>query len=265
MAAEMGKTADRTTAVLYGDELKEKIEDERRTKELLLDAIENDGFYMVYQPQVDTFTREVCGYEALVRMKAPNMYPGRFIPVAEKAGLIWKIGRITTELVIRQIAEWRDAGYKLHPVSINFSSLQMNDDGYLDFFRDMMKTYNIPTELVEIEITESLFIGKTDQANNLFGDFKSMGISLLMDDFGTGYSSLGYLAYIPVDIIKLDKLLVDNYLVEGKDQFIKNVIVEGVETAEQVNRLADFGADAIQGYYFSKPVMPDEAIHFRAS
>ena len=101
-------------------------------------------------------------------------------------------------------------------------------------------------------------------------------MTLLMDDFGTGYSALGYLSYIPVDVIKLDKSLVDTYLVEGQDQFINNVIglvhdlgkkiiVEGVETADQVRRLAAFGADVIQGYYYSKPLPPDEAIRFRGS
>ncbi|MBR6486176.1 MAG: EAL domain-containing protein, partial [Lachnospiraceae bacterium] len=112
------------------------------------------------------------------------------------------------------------------------------------------------------------------QANALFDRFKALGIRLLMDDFGTGYSSLGYLTYIPVDVIKLDKSLVDNYLVEGKDSFIDNVIrlvhdlgkkmiVEGVEEKRQFDRLKDFGADTIQGFYFSEPIPPDEAISFR--
>jgi EAL domain-containing protein (putative c-di-GMP-specific phosphodiesterase class I) len=100
-----------------------------------------------------------------------------------------------------------------------------------------------------------------------------MGIRLLMDDFGTGYSSLGYLIYIPVDVIKLDKSLVDNYLVEGKDTFINDVIklahdlnkemtIEGVEESWQYMRLKDFGADTIQGFYFSEPLPADEAIIF---
>ncbi len=101
-----------------------------------------------------------------------------------------------------------------------------------------------------------------------------MGIRLLMDDFGTGYSSLGYLTYIPVDVIKLDKSLVDNYLVEGKDSFISDVIklvhdlnkqmtIEGVEKEWQYNRLKNFGADTIQGFYFSKPLSAEEAIEYK--
>ena len=276
IAAEAVKTFDKTTVLLYGDELRKTVEEERKTKELLNDAIGNDGFYMMYQPQVDVGTRRVHGYEALVRMKAPDMFPGKFIPVAEKNGLIWKIGRITTELVIRQISEWLRDGLEARPVSINFSSMQLSDEGYLDFLKRTLEKYRVPSRLVEIEITESLFIGKTDQAACLFHEFKAMGIRLLMDDFGTGYSVLGYLSYIPVDVIKLDKSLVDAYLTEGQDHFISNlialvhdlgktVIVEGVETDDQVRRLAEFRADVIQGYYFSKPLLPNEAICFAAT
>lgn len=275
MAVGAIKTFDRTTVLFYDDELRKTIEEERETKELLIDAIEKDGFYMMYQPQVEVDTKNIHGYEALVRMRAPDMYPGKFIPVAEKNGLIWKIGRITTELVIRQIAEWIKNGYDVHPVSINFSSMQLSDEAYLDFLKSMLKKYGVPSNLVEIEITESLFIGKTDQAISLFNEFKAQGIRLLMDDFGTGYSSLGYLSYIPVDVIKIDKSLVDTYLVEGQDHLIDNVIslfhdlgkqiiVEGVETKDQTGRLSEFGADIIQGYYFSKPLLPEEAIRFRA-
>ena len=228
---------------------------------------------MVYQPQVDVITKKVCGYEALVRMKEPGVYPGQFIPIAEKNGWIWRIGRITTSLVIRQLAAWRDAGKELHPVSINFSSNQLNDIHYLDYLENLLQEYAIPPELVEIEITEGIYLDRSAQADELFKRFKKLGIRLLMDDFGTGYSSLGYLTYIPVDVIKLDKSLVDNYLVEGKDLFIKDIIrlihdldkemiIEGVEEKWQYERLCEFEADVIQGYYFSKPLPANEAIEF---
>ena len=125
----------------------------------------------------------------------------------------------------------------------------------------------------EIEITEGIFLDRTAQAESLFHRFKELDIRLLMDDFGTGYSSLGYLTYIPVDVIKLDKSLVDSYLVDGKDMFIRDVIqlvhdldkemiIEGVEEKWQYERLKEFNADTIQGYYFSKPIPPEEAIVF---
>ena len=260
--------------VIYDDKMKEKALEEIRIKEKLQSAFDNDGFFMLYQPQIDVQTKQVSGYEALVRMKEPGIYPGQFIPVAERSGWIWKIGRITTELVIKQLAEWRNQGKMLHPVSVNFSSNQLNDHGYVDFVEDLLKKYNIPPQYLEIEITEGLFLEKSALADDIFKRFKNLGIRLLMDDFGTGYSSLGYLTYIPVDVIKLDKSLVDTYLVDGKDSFIKNIIhlmhdldkdmiIEGVEEEHQFRKLREFGADTIQGYFFSKPIPAAEAIDFQ--
>ena len=267
------KENGRNGAIVYDEKMKEKDREEIAIKEKLQRAFDNDGFFMLYQPQIDTQTKKVSGYEALVRMKEPGVYPGQFIPVAERSGWIWRIGRITTELVIKQLAAWRDAGKELHPVSVNYSSNQLNDHGYVDFVETLLKKYDIPANYLEIEITEGIFLEKSALAEEIFKRFKDMGIRLLMDDFGTGYSSLGYLTYIPVDVIKLDKSLVDTYLVDGKDSFIKNIIhlmhdldkdmiIEGVEEEWQYNRLREFGADTIQGYYFSKPIPADDAIVF---
>ena len=268
------KDHGRNGVVIYDDKMKEKARQELVVKEKLQKAFENDGFYMLYQPQIDAQTKKVSGYEALVRMKEPGIYPGQFIPVAERSGWIWRIGRITTELVIKQLAAWRDEGRELHPVSVNYSSNQLNDHGYVDFVADLLKKYDIPPYYLEIEITEGLFLEKSALADEIFKRFTDLGIRLLMDDFGTGYSSLGYLTYIPVSVIKLDKSLVDTYLVDGKDSFIRNIIhlmhdlnkdmiIEGVEEEWQFNRLREFGADTIQGYYFSKPIPADDAIVFQ--
>ncbi|MBQ3670760.1 MAG: EAL domain-containing protein, partial [Treponema sp.] len=209
LAMYEAKDRGRNGVFVYGDEMKEKLREENKIKAKLLDAFDNDGFFMLYQPQIDSKTKKVNGYEALVRMKEPGIYPGQFIPVAERSGWIWRIGRITTQLVIKQLADWRDAGYELHPVSVNFSSNQLNDNTYIDFVAELLKKYNIPPKYFEVEITEGLFLEKSALADETFKRFKNLGIRLLMDDFGTGYSSLGYLSYIPVDVIKLDKSLVD--------------------------------------------------------
>ncbi len=266
------KLRGRNKAFLYSNELKKKVRDENKIKAKILDAIDNNKFFMVYQPQIDTQTCKVIGYEALVRMEE-GISPGVFIPIAEASGWVARIGRITTELVISQLSEWKKQGHTLHPISINFSSNQLNDTGYVDFLKETLEKYDVSSNLVEIEVTESLFLEKTDKAKELFDRLKEMNIRILMDDFGTGYSSLGYLTYIPVDVIKLDKSLVDAYLVDGKDRFIKDVIllahdlnkmiiIEGVEEKWQYERLKEFKADIIQGYYFSKPLKPEEAIVF---
>ena len=269
------KMRGRNKAFVYSEEIKAKVNEENHIKAKLLDAMDNGGFYMLYQPQIDARTRKVSGYEALVRMHAEGMYPGVFIPIAENSGWISRIGRITTELVVKQLAKWRDEGHELHPVSINFSSNQIHDFGYVDYLRELLYYYKIQPEYVEIEVTEGLFLERTQQAEKLFESFKELGIKLLMDDFGTGYSSLGYLTYIPVDVVKLDKSLVDAYLTPEKDAFIRDVIqlvhdldkviiIEGVEEKWQYERLREFNADIIQGYYFSKPIEAAEAIKFNA-
>jgi EAL domain-containing protein (putative c-di-GMP-specific phosphodiesterase class I) len=135
--------------------------------------------------------------------------------------------------------------------------------------------YDFDPKYLEIEITESLLVENSIQTDELFADFKKLGIKLLMDDFGTGYSSLGYLIYVPVDEIKIDKTLVDVYLIDGKDSFIRDVIqlvhdmhkeitIEGVEYDWQYEKLRSFNADTIQGFYFSKPLDAQEAINFSA-
>ena len=272
-ALTAAKSMGRNCIFFYSEKLQEKARIEKYVREKLIDAFDNEGFYMVYQPKVDVRTIRLCGFEALVRMKDPEIGPGQFVPVAEKNGWIWRIGRITTEMVVRQLAQWRDAGHKLYPVSINFSSKQLSDAGYVDFLDALLKKYDIDPMYIEMEITEGILLDRSPQAEELFRRFKELGLRMLMDDFGTGYSSLGYLTYIPVDVIKLDKTLVDNYLVDGKDAFIDDVIrlihdlnkemtIEGVEENWQYCRLREFGADTIQGFYFSKPLPPEQAISF---
>ena len=157
---------------------------------------------------------------------------------------------------------------------MNFSSRQIHDQGYCDYLNNLLYQYRIDPKYVQIEITETLLLEESSRTTELFEKFKRMNIKLLLDDFGTGYSSLAYLTYVPVDDVKLDKSLVDTYLCEGKEAFIKDVIqlvhdmgktitIEGVEHQWQYLKLAEFNADAIQGYYFSKPLNPDKAISFR--
>lgn len=238
--------------------------------------MKNDGFYMVYQPQVDIQKGTVSGTEALVRLKKEQISPGLFIPVAEKEGFIRRIGRITTRLVIEQIVRWREAGEPLYPVSINYSSSQLGDAGYVDYLLGLMKKNHIPSSLIKLEFTESMFFKNNHVTKQLLKKLQDAGISLSLDDFGTGYSSLKYLTYIPVDYLKLDKSIIDSYLTEEaheKEYFIrdiislahdlgKKIVVEGVETAWQAKRLKAFGCDIIQGYYYSRPLSPEEIATF---
>ena len=253
--------------MFFTEEMRKEMHTKQEVAKILEKACnDSDGFYVLYQPQVDITTGEIHGYEALVRMKTVKIFPSQFIPVAEESGLMAKIGRIVTEQVVKQMVEWRKNGFPLRKVSINYSAAQMADKEYVSYLKTLLDKNDIPPSLIQIEITESLFMGNQKIATELAAEFNAIGIKLALDDFGTGYSSLAYLTYIPVETIKLDKSLVDACLQENKESsFIKHIInlvhsldmkliVEGVEHKWQYDILKKLKNDVIQGYYFSKPI-----------
>lgn len=273
-ALEEAKKLGKNKTVFFTAEMREEIQTKQEIAKILENACnKEDGFYVLYQPQINIATGEIHGYEALCRLKTVKIFPGQFIPVAEESGLMAKIGRIVTEQVVKQIVEWRKKGLPLRKVSINYSVAQMADKEYPTYLKTLLDKNGISPNLIEIEITESLFMGNKKQASELASDFRSIGVRLALDDFGTGYSSLSYLTYIPVETIKLDKTLVDTYLQEGKESFIENIInlvhslnmrliVEGVEQEWQFKMLKKLRGDVIQGYYFSKPIPGKEVETF---
>jgi len=236
---------------------------------LLREAIEKDGFDLVYQPKVELKTGDISGYEALLRLKGSDIPPAEFVPIAEINGSIVRIGRIVTEKVVEQLSDWRKSGLELKPVSINFSANQLHDSGYLDFISQLMKKHNIEPRFIEIEITESIFL-ENKQATLIFlKKLKEMGIQISIDDFGTGYSSLNYLTFLPVDKIKLDRSLNLRFLATKNTKVMSSmialvhslgltVIAEGIETLDQVEKMKAAECDFIQGYYFSRPLGPEK-------
>lgn len=258
----------------FSPEMMEQVRHERKIKELLHDAIQNDDFYLVYQPKVEVSSLKVVGYEALLRMKSTNLSPAQYIPIAEKYGLLIAIGRIVTQKTIQQLAAWRASGRELRPVSINFSPVQLQDTKYFCYLMDLLQQYHMPVDYLEIEITETILMQNTEAALELMRRFRSAGIHLLMDDFGKGYSSLNYLNSFSFDVIKIDKAFVDVYLQDCKKMTLvrdiiqlghdldMQIIVEGVENREQFIHLREMGADIIQGFYFSRPLPASEAIDF---
>ncbi len=228
-------------------------------------AIENDGFKVVYQPQVDLSNGEVAAYEALIRFKDNSFSPAEFIPIAEDNGSIIKIGRIVTEKAVQQLADWHAKGYALKAVSINFSALQLYDGDYLDFLLDILKKHDVNAKYIELEITEGIFLDNKELALEFLEKLRSHGIKIAIDDFGTGYSSLSYLTFLPIDKIKLDRSLNVKFLeienIKVMDSIISlahslnlEVVAEGIETYDQFRRLKVGQCDYIQGYYFSKPL-----------
>lgn len=263
----------------YTDELSIDANRRREVLSAVATAVDEGALFMVYQPRVDAKTGQTTGFEALARMKNDVIMPDEFIPAAEEGGFISQVGRITTEIVIRQIATWRDAGKRLLPVSINYSSKQLGDHDYVFFLLSLLEEYDLPASLIEIEITENLLLRPSKTARLFFDQVKQAGIRILMDDFGSGYSSLSYLSYVPADVIKLDKSVIDTYLTPADDasgktnKFIRDIILlmhdlgktvtaEGIEHAWQAQLLQAYGCDVIQGFYYARPLHADAAIEF---
>ncbi|WP_149554498.1 bifunctional diguanylate cyclase/phosphodiesterase [Treponema pectinovorum] len=267
------KKAGKGTTIAFVPEMREYTLKYNRIVEILKDECARGGFDIRYQPQVIAKTGEIYGFEALVRLQDYAVGPDDFIPVAEDSGFIIQIGRIVTEKVLAQMHEWRKKGMNLKKIAINYSNGQLVDYEYVPFLKKLLEKYEIPPEMIEIEITESLFIGKRERSNQLFLDLAEIGVSLALDDFGTGYSSLSYLTFVPAKKVKIDKSMVDNYLIDGKEQFIKNIVqlvhglgmkltVEGVENKWQFEKLNRMNCDYIQGYFFSKPMKAESVPEF---
>lgn len=268
-----GKKQGKGRIVAFTPDMKEVTIRKNKIFEILKEECTKGGFEIRYQPQVNVQSGDVYGFEALVRLQNYSIGPGDFIPVAENSGFISTIGRIVTEKVVNDMVKWRKDGNALKKVAINYSNGQLLDDGYVDFLRRLLDENKIPPEFVEIEITENLFMSNDEKVRGLFDELNEIGVGLALDDFGTGYSSLSYLTFIPAQSVKIDKSLVDNYLVEGKESFIDNIVqlvhdlgmkltVEGVEQKWQYDKLAEMKCDYIQGYFFSKPILAEYVPQF---
>ncbi|PKM94343.1 MAG: hypothetical protein CVU84_09720 [Firmicutes bacterium HGW-Firmicutes-1] len=251
--------------MFFDKSMTEDLRKHTEIEKILREAIKSEGFKLVYQPQISTTTGKIIAFEALLRLKNHNISPGIFIPVAEETGMIIEIGRWVTRQAIIQLAKWRETGFEQKPVAINFSAKQLNDEDFIGFLQETLQEFDISPIYLELEITESILVEKTDEIMEFLHNIKNLGMQIALDDFGTGYSSISYLTFVPVDKIKLDKSLNDRFLeienIKVMDSIISlahslnlEVIAEGIEYLEQYKRLRVGGCDYIQGYLFSKPL-----------
>ena len=253
----------------YNQEMMNTLREKKRIKSILKEALNKDNFMLKYQPQINLNTGKADYVEGLIRLKNHNLSPGKFIPVAEESNLIIKIGRVVTKKAIEQITTWQKKGLTPKKISINFSPKQLNDSSYIDFLTDSLAKADIPAKLLEIEITESILLKEKQQSLNFLSKLKKTGVSIALDDFGTGYSSLNYLTYIQLDRIKLDKTLINKFLQEDDLKTINSlinlfhnlnlpIVAEGIEEESEYKKLKEKNCDYIQGYLFSKPILPSE-------
>jgi diguanylate cyclase (GGDEF)-like protein len=235
---------------------------------MLIDSINEDKFELFYQPIVNLKTGEVQKYEALLRIKDNRISPAVFIPIAEETGLILRIGRTVLEIAAQFVTEMNAMNvYKR--ISTNFSFNQFSDYGYIDFFKKVIKEKQISMTDLDIELTESVLLKVSKEKFQFFNFFSDSNIELSLDDFGTGFSSLNNLFSIPISVVKIDKGLGESLCKNEEsskiliDFFHKAgllVVIEGIETRQQVEVMKRCNADFIQGYYFSKPLPKEETL-----
>ena len=257
----------------YAPDMSKSLDRKLLVEGALREAIGKNTLYLQYQPIIELKTGKTVAAEALLRLKDDELgfiSPGEFIPIAEETGLIIPTGDWVIENALRELSYYRLVGYESLSITINVSSLQMKDRNFIDKLKLMVQNAKIPPEFIKLEVTESVFMENVEKSINLFREIKKMGIKLALDDFGTGYSSLNYLRSIPLDILKIDKSFIDEIttsrvLSEIVDSIIGMahtldilVVAEGVESEEQLSILKEKGCDFIQGYFFSKPLMPNQ-------
>ncbi|WP_373484173.1 EAL domain-containing protein [Acetobacterium sp.] len=259
------KHSGKNNYIFYHNDMKNALNARIEIEAILREALETDGFKLLYQPQVDLNTRQIHGFEALLRLKNHRIRPDQFIPVAEETGLIIDIGRWVAKAAIEQFAAWRKSGLGEKTIAINYSSKQLSDKAFITYLTQLLKANQIRPELIEIEITESILLENNNETMLFLQELKAAGLRIALDDFGTGYSSLNYLTYIPVDKVKLDKSINDKFLNLKNNNVMDSLILlahslklkitaEGIEEWDQYLQLKRGGCDYIQGYLFSKPL-----------
>jgi EAL domain-containing protein (putative c-di-GMP-specific phosphodiesterase class I) len=236
-------------------------------------ALERNQFCNFYQPIVSLDSGRIAGFEALLRWKHPTrgmIAPEEFIFVAEETGLIRELGWWSLREACQQMSNWRSRSdaYLDLTVSVNLSAKQLLQPHLVDEMNKLLGETALPPDALKLEITESAVMADPAAAADTLQQIKSLGIRLAIDDFGTGYSSLSYLHRFPLDTLKIDRSFISSEAGEGMEiartimPMAKNlrldVVAEGVETVEQVALLKRLQCEYAQGYYFSKPLAPEE-------
>lgn len=255
----------------YDDNEHQQLLAEQEIENNMEKALEENQFYIVIQPKFSSCDSKIVGGETLVRWKHPEkgiISPGVFIPVFERNGFIIHLDYYVWEETCKFIAARKKEGKICVPISINISRAHFYGHELIDKLTSLIKKYNLKPTDIELEITESLCGEKLDLIYDKIRTLQNIGFKIAMDDFGSGYSSLNMLKEMPLDIIKMDLKFLDSdqekgrlilkSLIEMAQTMELSVVVEGVELETQVEFLSRFKDCILQGYYFSRPIMPDE-------
>jgi diguanylate cyclase len=266
------KETGRASYRYFSQEMNSRMQERLQIEIGLREAIASRQFELAYQPKVSMSNGKVTGLEALLRWRHPAwgmVLPGRFISVAEDAGLIVDIGRWVLEDACKQIRDWRGRNMPPQPVAVNLSVRQLTP-ALVDDISATLNRYGVDPGLIELEITESLLMKNPQDVGAILKRLSQIGTRITIDDFGTGYSSLSYIMHFGASALKIDRSFVSGIATTSENVAIvraiitmahglgMRVVAEGVETREQFDILAGLLCDEYQGYLFSRPVAAEQ-------
>jgi diguanylate cyclase (GGDEF)-like protein len=267
-AKKMGKN----TYSFYHSQFTENALQRTTLSTQLKKALQNNELKLYFQPQVDAHTNNIIGAEVLLRWPTPEgmISPSIFIPIAEESGLILEVGEFVLKEGCQIAAKWSKEGLLHGRIAINVSARQLSHIDFITTLDRIIHETQCDPKRIELEITETSILENPNKMISLLSLIKSKGFNISIDDFGTGYSSLSYLKNLPIDKLKIDQSFVRNVTHEPKNQTIvktiialsqglnMSVLAEGVETKDEFEFLQQHGVDSIQGFYYYKPMPPEE-------
>ncbi len=256
----------------YDEKIWEKQLHEHEILNHVDDAIREKQFKVYFQPKYDLESERVAGAEALVRWEHPVkgfMNPNEFIPLFEKNGFITELDKYVWDTACGYVETWKKNGYPVVPISVNVSRVDIYDPDFIDTISGIISRHNLRPEDIHLEITETAYTENPRQIIEIVKKLKLMGFIIEMDDFGSGYSSLNMLNELPIDILKLDMGFVQgdsnpnsgnilSFIISLAKWMDYAVVAEGIETREQIQMLKDMDCNYVQGFYYAKPMPPDE-------
>jgi diguanylate cyclase (GGDEF)-like protein/PAS domain S-box-containing protein len=273
IAMYLAKEEGKNNYQFYSEDIQSKSLEHLSIETNLRFALERNELSLHYQAKLDFKTNAITGVEALLRWQNPSLgsvTPTQFIPVAEESGLIIPIGRWILRTACAQNAAWQQQGLPPVCMAVNLSLRQLTDNNLIDDIRTALNDSGMAPNLLELEITESMVMHNPTRMIAVLAKIKNLGVRLAIDDFGTGYSSLAQIKHFPIDTLKVDRSFIRNIPQDAEDKAVTEAIIamgkalsltvvaEGVETVEHMNFLNDHSCDEMQGFYFSKPIAPEQ-------
>ncbi|MEN0087319.1 MAG: EAL domain-containing protein, partial [Pseudomonadota bacterium] len=274
IAVRKAKEQGRGRFIFFAEEMNEAVQKQIVMERMLREAIDNGEITLFYQPQINPFTHELVGIEGLARWQHKELgmiSPCDFIPVAESTGLIVDLGTHVIEEACRQAREWLETGFDFKHLSVNVSPAQLWQPNFTNLVKQKLEKYQLQGRHLCVEVTEGMFVDySNEKISQVLTNLRGLGIILALDDFGSGYSSLGCLNQLPIEQLKIDRAFVTGVHRDPRKQSLLRgvvalgqslnlaIVVEGVETEDELMMVKLVGCDSIQGFFYSRPIPADK-------